>query len=83
MALASPVHVSNRRSAAALHLSLAFAAWSVVACASSARYGTPTPAIDMTTTTPNPDPRVGLRAGMMDAAEAAWNLRVLSETRPS
>jgi hypothetical protein len=32
---------------------------------------------------PSPDPRVGLRAGMMDAAEAVWNLRVLSKTPPS
>ena len=32
---------------------------------------------------PIPDPRVGLRAGLMDAGEAAWNLRVLSETPPS
>jgi len=29
-----------------------------------------------------PDPRVGLRAGMMDAAEAIWNLRVVSKTPP-
>ncbi|MDP9205238.1 MAG: hypothetical protein M3P12_07245 [Gemmatimonadota bacterium] len=29
------------------------------------------------------DPRVGLRAGKMDAAEAAWNLHVLSKTPPS
>src|SRR3954471_7493797 len=32
---------------------------------------------------PTPDPRVGLRPGLFDAAEAAWNLRVLSETKPS
>ena len=32
---------------------------------------------------PSPDPRVGLHAGSMDAAEAAWNLRVLSKTPPS
>jgi hypothetical protein len=28
------------------------------------------------------DPRVGLGAGLMDAQEASWNLRVLSETPP-
>ncbi len=33
-------------------------------------------------TKPSPDPRVGLRAGMFDAAEAVWNLRVLSKTQP-
>jgi hypothetical protein len=32
---------------------------------------------------PNPDPRVGLRAGVMDAGEAVWNMRVLSRTPPS
>src|SRR4051794_21697581 len=35
------------------------------------------------TPAPNPDPRVGLRAGQWDAAEATWNMRVLSRTRPS
>jgi hypothetical protein len=29
---------------------------------------------------PTPDPRVGLRAGTSDAAQAAWNLRVVSST---
>jgi hypothetical protein len=32
---------------------------------------------------PNPDPRVGLKAGKYDAAEAAWNMRLLSLTKPS
>jgi len=32
---------------------------------------------------PNPDPRVGLKAGRFDAAEATWNMHVLSETKPS
>ena len=36
-----------------------------------------------TSSGPIPDPRVGLRAGLMDAGEAAWNLRVLSKTPPS
>ncbi|HEV8305882.1 MAG TPA: hypothetical protein VGQ25_13020 [Gemmatimonadales bacterium] len=38
---------------------------------------------DMSTTAPRPDPRVGLRAGWMDAAEAAWNIRLVSTTPPS
>ena len=33
-------------------------------------------------TPPSPDPRVGLRAGMFDAEEAAWNLRLMSTTPP-
>ena len=32
---------------------------------------------------PSPDPRVGLRAGLYDAAEATWNMRVLSRSKPS
>ena len=34
-------------------------------------------------TPPSPDPRVGLRAGLFDAAEATWNLRVVSSTPPA
>ena len=29
---------------------------------------------------PSPDPRVGLKAGWMDAAQAAWNMRLVSTT---
>ncbi len=36
-----------------------------------------------TATPPSPDPRVGLRAGLLDAGEAAWNLRVVSATPPA
>ena len=39
--------------------------------------------VNMSTTAPNPDPRVGLRAGWMNAAEAAWNVRLVSTTPPS
>ncbi|MDQ3996100.1 MAG: hypothetical protein M3303_03675 [Gemmatimonadota bacterium] len=37
----------------------------------------------MSAAAPSPDPRVGLRAGQNDAAEAAWNLRVVSKSPPS
>jgi hypothetical protein len=33
-------------------------------------------------TAPSPDPRVGLKAGRWDAAQAAWNLRLVSTTPP-
>src|SRR5712671_2329012 len=36
------------------------------------------PKYNMSTATPSPDPRVGLRAGMFNAAEATWNMRVVS-----
>ncbi len=32
---------------------------------------------------PSPDPRVGLRAGWMNAAQAAWNMRLVSTTPPA
>ena len=47
----------------------------LAACASSG-------GANMSTVAPNPDPRVGLRAGLMNAAEATWNLHVLSKTPP-
>ncbi|HYU54461.1 MAG TPA: hypothetical protein VEK37_16020, partial [Gemmatimonadaceae bacterium] len=64
-----------------LSLSLAIGLLGAAACA---------PAISTTAGTnnrsvgaPNPDPRVGLRAGKFDAATAAWNLRLVSSTQPS
>jgi hypothetical protein len=66
-------------------LSFALGIVSVVACArstSSAGTDSPSPADSRSTTPPSPDPRVGLRAGKMDAAEAIWNLRVVSKTPP-
>lgn len=37
----------------------------------------------MSTVAPSPDPRVGLRAGWFDAAEASWNIQLVSKTPPS
>jgi hypothetical protein len=37
----------------------------------------------VSTTAPNPDPRVGLAAGRWDAGQAAWNMRMISTTPPS
>lgn len=48
---------------------------SLVACASS------TPKVSASAT-PKTDPRVGLKAGQFDAAQAQWNLKVVSETKP-
>jgi hypothetical protein len=69
-----------------LPASLAFGAVALAGCSSSSSSsgnGNPAPAGSMSTAAPSPDPRVGLRAGMMDAAEASWNLRVVSKTPPS
>ena len=48
---------------------------SVAACTSSQRH--------LSTAAPSRDPRLGLRAGWMDAAQAAWNIRLVSTTQPS
>jgi LVIVD repeat-containing protein len=69
-----------------LSLSLVLGLVSLAACAhstSSSQPGAPSPADSRSTAAPSPDPRIGLRAGKMDAAEAVWNLRVLSKTPPS
>ncbi len=57
----------------------------LAACAPPAMAPSETPSMEMPEMSgpPNPDPRVGLGAGLFDAEEAAWNLRVLSETQPS
>jgi hypothetical protein len=65
-----------KASAACRSAVLAVACASLAACASSG-------GANMSTVAPTPDPRVGLRAGLMDAAEATWNLRVVSRTPPS
>ena len=39
-------------------------------------------AYSLEVTPPSPDPRVGLRAGLFDAEEAAWNMKVISATPP-
>ncbi|HET9010922.1 MAG TPA: hypothetical protein VFN38_03870, partial [Gemmatimonadaceae bacterium] len=73
------------RSSPFLKLALALALALVVssACAGTATSATsaPTPAGDLSAA-PSPDPRVGLRAGLMDAAEATWNMRVVSRNAP-
>ena len=60
-------------------LSLAVA----VGCTPSNAGMAPSPAIDMSTSPPSPDPRLNLRAGWFDAGEASWNLRLVSHTKPS
>ena len=77
---------AKRRSVYALSALPLATMLSVAACATSSTTsgGAATSmAPDMSATAPSPDPRVGLRAGWMDAAEAVWNLRVVSKTPPS
>jgi hypothetical protein len=66
-------------------LSLVSVLASLAACAHSttSRQTTTVAAATGSTAAPNPDPRVGLRGGTDDAAQAVWNLRLLSHTPPS
>ena len=41
--------------------------------------GAPSPESAKSAQAPTPDPRVGLKAGLHDAGEAVWNLKVVSE----
>jgi hypothetical protein len=78
--------VRTRRSLAGTMgtLALAMGVASLAGCASAATMGSGMSSSgDMSTMPPSPDPRVGLRAGLFDAAEAAWNMRLISTTRPS
>ena len=59
-------------------IALAAACTSTVSQSSSV---SPTPNVSLSP--PTPDPRIGLRGGAYDAAEAVWNLNVLSKTKPS
>lgn len=84
--MAFPYHTrpSHMRAAASrlLPLSLAFGLLPVAAYAQT-QGDSPSASANMSTTAPSPDPRVGLRAGLYDAQEASWNLKVLSQTKPS
>jgi len=67
MACRNPLNGAPVRS----KLVLLAAAIVVAACAAATK-------VDMSPAAPSPDPRVGLRAGWMNAAQAAWNLRLVS-----
>ncbi len=80
--------VQRRRVTSGFALSLLYVAVAALAvatgCASPSYSG---PSVSGSAAMPVPaasgtDPRVGLRAGLFDAGEAVWNLRVLSTTPP-
>src|SRR6476469_3562599 len=55
----------------------------VGACAQSTATTTSAPVAMSAAAAPSPDPRLNLKAGLYDAGEAAWNLKVVSKTQPS
>jgi hypothetical protein len=73
------------RSARAAGALVPLAVFALAGCApQSASPGTAAPRSlrPLQVQTPTPDPRVDLGAGLFDAEEAAWNLRVVSTTPP-
>jgi hypothetical protein len=72
---------------AAIKVSLLIGASAVAACSHGGSMSAgPTPSgtgVMQSASAPSPDPRVGLRAGLWDAGQAAWNLRLVSTTKPS
>ena len=68
-------------------LSLAIGLIALGACATSSSTAGAGPGIaptpDMSVSAPSPDPRIALRPGVFNAAEAAWNMRLVSTTKPS
>ncbi len=63
---------------------VAAASLALSACASSSSTGAaqgPSPV--KPDTAPNPDPRLALKAGWLDAGQATWNMRLVAATRPS
>ena len=68
-------------------LLLCFITVSIYSCASTSTVSNqsdngPSPQAIEEAQPPQPDPRVGLKAGLFDAEEATWNLNVLSKTAP-
>ncbi len=63
-----------------LRFSVAVGLSAGVAAAAAAQAGMST---NMSPGAPSPDPRVGLKAGVNDAGQAAWNLKMMSTTPPS
>ena len=74
------------RAGAGRTIPLAFAAAVLTACAQTASTTstdvgpTPSTSMELSTSPPSPDPRIGLRAGLMDAGEALWNMRIVSKS---
>ncbi len=80
MTFADSVHARYRTLASARYLAGAALLAGVAACApSAAPTSAPTP---MSGVAPSPDPRVGLKAGLFDAGEASWNMKLVSTTPP-
>jgi len=86
MSFSHPVRRHSQSMVASFYAApLAVIVFAVVGCASSSVSSNASlnPTANLSLSPPSPDPRIGLRGGAYDAAEAVWNLRVLSKTKPS
>jgi hypothetical protein len=77
------LHGPRRRRSPLQPLVLALGALAAAGCASTGPHSGSSPAPDMSTTAPTPDPRLDLTAGWFNAGEAIWNLQMVSTTKPS
>ncbi len=69
------------RPKALLAFSVGLASAACAHSSSTSAGGAPSPS--ESASAPSPDPRVGLKAGWWDAGEAIWNLKLVSNTKPS
>jgi len=76
--------LSRRPGGAPVRVPLLAASLAAAACSSTAPSAALSSALTPAwTAAPVPDARVGLKAGWMNAAEALWNLKLVSSTEPS
>jgi len=83
MPLVSSTRRSRPRFDSGRALAFGLGALAVAGCSrttSSLASNSVAPVSHMATAAPNPDPRVGLKAGLTSAGEAAWNMKLLSNT---
>jgi hypothetical protein len=74
---------SARPTLASLSLALGLAPLAACTNSTSMSSSSVSPMGGMSAAAPSPDPRVGLKAGLWDAGQAAWNMRLVSTTKPS
>ncbi len=75
----SPEFPARRPGIRLSSLSLALGVLTLAGCSKSSGPEGPAPS-NASMKAPSPDPRVGLKAGLTDAGEAAWNMKLVSQT---
>ena len=76
----TPSHHRGLRRPGPLALLLGVAATAACGASTSTPAAIPAPAQNVSAAPPTPDPRIGLRPGLLNAGEAIWNLRLVSAT---